>query len=251
MQVCISLQTDNHVITPPLSFLQAGCPSCHPTNSVNALKARGYHYYDTFTAVYFTKDWKCANKQSAPRSRQITTPTPHHSIFTGHTLFLTHNSVKAWKAACDVKMAKIFIWIFGGAKKLIQQLLTINHLINSYFLQAYNKHTIFKRNFNFLFHFMFILWCLELFRNFCDRTVYCVSVRHFRGHSQARCCLSLFQYINVSAFSALMLLVGRQEGHPACKKMSGGCWCGYLSAARCRLAYGPADATATHCLLLQ
>jgi len=27
-------------------------------------------------------------KQSAPRSRQITTPTPHHSIFTGRTLFL-------------------------------------------------------------------------------------------------------------------------------------------------------------------
>jgi len=25
----------------------------------------------------------------------------------------------------------------------------------------------------------------------------------------------------------------------------------YLSRARCRLAYGPADATATHCLLLQ
>jgi len=33
-------------------------------------------------------------KQSAPRSRQITTPTPHHSIFTGQMLFLTH-SVKA------------------------------------------------------------------------------------------------------------------------------------------------------------
>jgi len=39
MQVCISLQTDNHVSTPPLSFLQAGCPSCRPTNSVKALKA--------------------------------------------------------------------------------------------------------------------------------------------------------------------------------------------------------------------
>jgi len=26
----------------------------------------------------------------------------------------------------------------------------------------------------------------------------------------------------VSAFSALTLLVGRQEGHPACKKLSGG-----------------------------
>ena len=53
------------------------------------------------------------------------------------------------------------------------------------------------------------------------------------------------------AFSALTLLVGRQEGHPACKKLSGGCWRGYLSVARCRLAYGPADATATHCILLQ
>jgi len=29
------------------------------------------------------------------------------------------------------------------------------------------------------------------------------------------------------------------------------CWCGCLSGARCRLAYGSADATATHCLLLQ
>jgi len=38
MQVCTSLQTDNHASTPPLSFLQAGCPSCCPTNSVKALK---------------------------------------------------------------------------------------------------------------------------------------------------------------------------------------------------------------------
>ena len=42
------------------------------------------------------------------------------------------------------------------------------------------------------------------------------------------------------AFSALTLLVGRQEGHPACKKTE---WWGYPSGARCRLAYGPANAT--------
>jgi len=53
------------------------------------------------------------------------------------------------------------------------------------------------------------------------------------------------------AFSALTLLVGRQEGHPACKKLSGGVLAWYLSGARCRLAFGPADATATHYLLLQ
>ena len=37
--VCTSLQTDNHSSTPPLSFLQAWSPSCHPTNSAKALKA--------------------------------------------------------------------------------------------------------------------------------------------------------------------------------------------------------------------
>jgi len=30
---------NNHASTSPLSFLQAGCPSCRPTNSVKALKA--------------------------------------------------------------------------------------------------------------------------------------------------------------------------------------------------------------------
>jgi len=40
MQVCTSLQTDNNASTPSLSFLQAGCPSCRPTNSVKALQAK-------------------------------------------------------------------------------------------------------------------------------------------------------------------------------------------------------------------
>jgi len=39
MEVCTSLQTDNHTSTSPLSFFQAGYPSCRPTNSVKALKA--------------------------------------------------------------------------------------------------------------------------------------------------------------------------------------------------------------------
>jgi len=56
---------------------------------------------------------------------------------------------------------------------------------------------------------------------------------------------------NRIAFGALTLLVGRQEGHPACKKQSGVVLACYLCGARCRLAYGPADATATHCLLFQ
>ena len=39
MQVCTSFQTDNHASTPPLSFLQARCPSWCPTNCIKALKA--------------------------------------------------------------------------------------------------------------------------------------------------------------------------------------------------------------------
>jgi len=44
------------------------------------------------------------------------------------------------------------------------------------------------------------------------------------------------------------LLVGRQEGRLACKKLSGEvlAWLSVWSEV-----YGPADATATHCLLLQ
>jgi len=40
MQVCTSLQPDNHASTPLLSFLQAGRPSCRQTNSVKAQKAQ-------------------------------------------------------------------------------------------------------------------------------------------------------------------------------------------------------------------
>jgi len=48
------------------------------------------------------------------------------------------------------------------------------------------------------------------------------------------------------AFSALMLLVRQQEGHPACQNWVVRYWSGYLSGARCKwFAYGPADATAT------
>ena len=47
------------------------------------------------------------------------------------------------------------------------------------------------------------------------------------------------------AFSALTLLGGHQEKHPACKNRVMGCWYGYLSGVRCRLfACGPDDATA-------
>jgi len=55
MQVCTSLQTDNHASTPPLCFLQAGCPSCRPTNSVKALKAQRIKKIHYFTLTCYER----------------------------------------------------------------------------------------------------------------------------------------------------------------------------------------------------
>ena len=52
MQVCTLFQTYNHTSIPPLSFLQAGCPSCHPNNSIKALKG----YYLSFMHKHKIKE---------------------------------------------------------------------------------------------------------------------------------------------------------------------------------------------------
>ena len=58
-------------------------------------------------------------------------------------------------------------------------------------------------------------------------------------------CFVLTDMILLS-FSALMLLVGRQEEHAACKNWVVRYWHGYLSGAMCKwFASCPADATAT------
>ena len=65
----------------------------------------------------------------------------------------------------------------------------------------------------------------------------------------AAAAISQLQLDNVSSFTELLLSYSVTL-HPACKKLSGG-MLAWLSGMRCRLAYSPADATATHYLLLQ
>jgi len=70
MQVCTSLQTDNHTSTPPLSFLQARCPSCRPTYSIKTLKAQfSLHssqiiYQETKLSI--SKHTKCRYNSNSP-----------------------------------------------------------------------------------------------------------------------------------------------------------------------------------------
>jgi len=49
-----------------------------------------------------------------------------------------------------------------------------------------------------------------------------VQAVHYLTHMHARTHTQPFNGLWSFAFSALTLLVGRQEGHPACKKQSGG-----------------------------
>ena len=68
-------------------------------------------------------------------------------------------------------------------------------------------------------------------------------------------CIKLLDWYNTMTLSKPSVLwrcwLGGRKGIRPVKTSVVGCWRGYLSSARCRLAYGPADATATHCLSLQ
>jgi len=61
------LQTDNHATTPPLSFLQAGCPSCRPTNSVKALK-------ETWKQKYIIHHVNCTTQMHSSIGKHCTQP---------------------------------------------------------------------------------------------------------------------------------------------------------------------------------
>ena len=115
MQVCTSLQTDNHASTPPLSFFTGQVPflppnqqrqsteglyltHAHPFNSPFSRTTWVGRYQKGNTNLDFTEardsEWQWHQLgicKSAPRSRQITMPAPHHSVFTGRMPFLPPN----------------------------------------------------------------------------------------------------------------------------------------------------------------
>ena len=102
------------------------------------------------------------------------------------------------------------------------------------------------------------IWIFLLWGVYANTDRRCGIIEMDGGRFVCSVLLSTVHYVpflGCNALSALWPSVlwcfGRQEGHPACKNLVVGCWRGYLSGARYRLAYGPADASATHCLLLQ
>ena len=97
---------------------------------------------------------------------------------------------------------------------------------------------------------------LQLFNKY--KPAYFSSITHVRltalilglpGWKGTRKVKPIWILLKLVQETVLWRCCGRQEGHPACKKLSGGvlAWLSDWS----KVAYRPADATATHCLLLQ
>ena len=90
---------------------------------------------------------------------------------------------------------------------------------------AYANFTIFHCKFffwfvNYYFWIGLFLYCVLLL--FWFYIVYCYLSYNWRCFFVYICIYARVSSFFDFAFSALTLLVGRQEGHPACKKLSGG-----------------------------
>ena len=97
------------------------------------------------------------------------------------------------------------------------------------------------------YYYYFIIILSYYYTVLCNVQINLAILFNFIIDSITLFCLAICRKL---AFSAFTLFVGHQEGHPACKKLSGG-MLAWLFGMRCRLAYSLADATATHYLLLQ
>jgi len=66
MEICTLHETDNHTGIPPLGFLQVRRPSCHPTNSVKAMKDKPT--ITAHTLLNLNKDTNIQKKKTKTKS---------------------------------------------------------------------------------------------------------------------------------------------------------------------------------------
>jgi len=81
MHVCTSLQTDNHASNTRLCFLQTGCPSCCPANSVKALRAC---MYVCMYVIFIRCNRRTSNNKHKKQSQnnvQYKTENPKTTLF--------------------------------------------------------------------------------------------------------------------------------------------------------------------------
>ena len=124
------------------------------------------------------------------------------------------------------------------------------------------KHGVFMH-----FIWYWYCWWREIWRQCKAQNFFCFfwfSAVFFKTSKKVQIKHILRKCIGVLCYGALEIVIlllspsvlwhcwlGGRKGIQPVKNWLVGCWHGYLSGARCRIAYGTADAIATHCLLLQ
>ena len=100
-------------------------------------------------------------------------------------------------------------------------------------LNFFNVNTTYTVPINKPSHTLLLCFCITICKSMCSFCISYLCMYTMRnGHYFCWCCYwrytSLHWCSQYVAFSALTLLVGRQEGHPACKKnWVVRCWRGY------------------------
>ena len=121
------------------------------------------------------------------------------------------------------------------------------------------KRFYFMLNVCLIFMFLYFIWAFVsvistlvfslLYRIFCHiHILFHSGFLDKQGWEDVFVLLPAYLFVCLQCFDTVGWAAGRASG---LKNWVVGCWRGYLSGAMCRFAYGPADATATHCLLLQ
>jgi len=119
----VHLAADNHASTPPLSFLQAGCPSCCPTNSVRALKEKcnqsvNFYFSRTDAKIATSLQVQWNDRWHRPRSR-IQTIRFASECKSGFTVNLKLDSVRVNTA---------LVYVCCGAEVLCERRLIVSAL---------------------------------------------------------------------------------------------------------------------------
>jgi len=109
MQICTLTQTHNHASIPPLSFLQAGCPSCRPTNSV---KAYLHNTCVTITKMNMTTQF-IIKRSLLTRIKHYLTKIRKHRQLAAKPAACA-NSLSGLNLACDVGQWSMLIGLISS-----------------------------------------------------------------------------------------------------------------------------------------
>ena len=151
----------------------------------------------------------------------------HHSIFTGQMHLQTPNEqYQRTKGQYKTSLHQTARHLWNKTRCISMVGLWINSTSDTY---------CFSGSLSSDYLVTIIMWCVISIKRWLIGTGVCVV------------------HLNVCLLPSVLwhCWLGSRKGIRPAKNWVVGCWHGYLSGARCRLAYSPADATATHCLLLQ